>query len=170
MATVEVPHTLEYKGGQLNAAPVLEVENFTNWKRDSPDDKDDTKSSHEYLNDIEEEYQVRALLAKFKRVFKKGNQRFSSVKATDNVTNVARRDILQETAGQKIQFPHMTGEDYEGPLVFDDDQYGEESMPVYDTDIEDVIEEEEGYVGKGGFGGEEDNIEDVVVVANDLCS
>ncbi|GJS27316.1 Vam6/Vps39-like protein [Tanacetum coccineum] len=45
-----------------------------------------------------------------------------------------------------------------------------ESMPVYDTDIEDVIEEEEGFVGKGGFAWEEDNIEDVVVVANDLCS
>ncbi|GKA90202.1 hypothetical protein Tco_0812072 [Tanacetum coccineum] len=44
------------------------------------------------------------------------------------------------------------------------------SMPIYDTDIEDVIEEEEGFVGKGRFGGEEDNIEDVVVVANDLCS
>ncbi|GKG10792.1 hypothetical protein Tco_0342192, partial [Tanacetum coccineum] len=40
----------------------------------------------------------------------------------------------------------------------------------YDTDIEDVIKEEEGCVGKGGFGGEEDSIEDVVVVANDLCS
>ncbi|GKA45018.1 hypothetical protein Tco_0737814 [Tanacetum coccineum] len=33
MAAVEVPQTLEYKGGQLNAAPVLEVENFTNWKK-----------------------------------------------------------------------------------------------------------------------------------------
>ncbi|GJR45776.1 hypothetical protein Tco_1313879 [Tanacetum coccineum] len=43
-------------------------------------------------------------------------------------------------------------------------------MPVYDTDIEDVIEEEEGFVGQGGFEGEEDNIEGVVVVANDLCS
>ncbi|GJX19722.1 hypothetical protein Tco_0222399 [Tanacetum coccineum] len=43
-------------------------------------------------------------------------------------------------------------------------------MPVYDTNIEDVIEEEERFVGKGGFGGEEDDIEDVVVVANDLCS
>nr|GFA26241.1 hypothetical protein [Tanacetum cinerariifolium]GFA52275.1 hypothetical protein [Tanacetum cinerariifolium] len=42
-------------------------------------------------------------------------------------------------------------------------------MPVYDTDIEDVIEEEEGLVGKGGIGGEEDNIEDFVVVANDIC-
>ncbi|GJT35930.1 hypothetical protein Tco_0926349 [Tanacetum coccineum] len=37
----------------------------------------------------------------------------------------------------------MAGDDYEGPPVFDDDQYEEESVPVYDTDIEDVIEEEE---------------------------
>ncbi|GJR88968.1 hypothetical protein Tco_0212979 [Tanacetum coccineum] len=44
----------------------------------------------------------------------------------------------------------------------------EELMPVYDTNIEDVIEEEEGFVGKGGFGGEKDSIEDVVVMANDL--
>ncbi|GJX58186.1 retrovirus-related pol polyprotein from transposon TNT 1-94 [Tanacetum coccineum] len=33
MAAVEVPQTLEYMGDQLNAAPVLEVENFTNWKK-----------------------------------------------------------------------------------------------------------------------------------------
>ncbi|GJR33521.1 hypothetical protein Tco_1209205 [Tanacetum coccineum] len=33
MAAVEVPQTLEYRGGQLNVAPVLEVENFTNWKK-----------------------------------------------------------------------------------------------------------------------------------------
>ncbi|GJU30873.1 hypothetical protein Tco_1174462 [Tanacetum coccineum] len=64
----------------------------------------------------------------------------------------------------------MAGDDYEGPPIFDDDQYEEESMPVYDTDIEDVIEEEEGFIEKRGFGGKEDNIEDVVVVANDLCS
>ncbi|GJU84935.1 hypothetical protein Tco_1292481 [Tanacetum coccineum] len=32
MAT-EVPQTLKYMGGQLNAAHVLEVENFTNWKK-----------------------------------------------------------------------------------------------------------------------------------------
>ncbi|GKA70839.1 hypothetical protein Tco_0776978 [Tanacetum coccineum] len=31
----------------------------------------------------------------------------------------------------------MTGDDYEGPPIFDDDQYEEESMPVYDADIED---------------------------------
>ncbi|GKC32820.1 hypothetical protein Tco_1040114 [Tanacetum coccineum] len=29
----EVPQTLEYRGGQLNVAPMLEVENFTNWKK-----------------------------------------------------------------------------------------------------------------------------------------
>ncbi|GJR56539.1 hypothetical protein Tco_1407060 [Tanacetum coccineum] len=169
----EVPQTLEYRDDQLNAASVLEVENFTNWKKrykalmnelvnggikisklkintsfinglpkkwlsfcqslrntnhvkdselaylfdklkyeenlidsiyeteknkslisatplstaffstsivqdfqDSPDDEEDTKSSHEYLNDLEEEYQARALLAKSKRFFKKGTQRF----------------------------------------------------------------------------------------------
>ncbi|GKE48474.1 hypothetical protein Tco_1479732, partial [Tanacetum coccineum] len=38
---------------------------------DSPDDEEDTRSSHEYLNDLEEEYQARALLAKSKRFFKK---------------------------------------------------------------------------------------------------
>nr|GEW28824.1 Vam6/Vps39-like protein [Tanacetum cinerariifolium] len=64
----------------------------------------------------------------------------------------------------------VAGDDYEGPPVFDDDEYEEEFMPVYDTAIEDVIEEEEGFVGKEGFDGEEDNIENVVVVANDLCS
>nr|GEV21418.1 hypothetical protein [Tanacetum cinerariifolium] len=33
MAAVEVPQTLEYRGGQLNVAPVLEVKIFTNWKK-----------------------------------------------------------------------------------------------------------------------------------------
>nr|GEW96098.1 hypothetical protein [Tanacetum cinerariifolium] len=48
--------------------------------------------------------------------------------------------------------------------VYDTDNEEEESMPIYDTDTEDVIDEEEGFVRKGGFGGEEDNIEDVLVV------
>ncbi|GKA41509.1 hypothetical protein Tco_0734169 [Tanacetum coccineum] len=46
----------------------------------------------------------------------------------------------------------------------------EESMPFYDTDIKDVIEKKEGFVEKRGFGGEEDNNKDVVVVASDLSS
>ncbi|GJY85112.1 hypothetical protein Tco_0499138 [Tanacetum coccineum] len=64
----------------------------------------------------------------------------------------------------------VAGDNYEGPPVFDDDQYEEESMPIYDTDIEYVIEEEERLVGKGGFDGEEDNTKDAVVVANNICS
>ncbi|GKE48838.1 hypothetical protein Tco_1480096, partial [Tanacetum coccineum] len=60
MAEVEVPQTLKYMGGKLNAAPVLE--DF----QDSFDDEEDTRSSHGYLNDLEEEYQTRALLAKSK--------------------------------------------------------------------------------------------------------
>ncbi|GJR32269.1 hypothetical protein Tco_1108501 [Tanacetum coccineum] len=49
--------------------------------QDSPDDEEDTRSSQEYMNDLEEEYQARALLAKSKRFFKKGTQRFSSAKS-----------------------------------------------------------------------------------------
>ncbi|GKE01811.1 hypothetical protein Tco_1389794, partial [Tanacetum coccineum] len=39
--------------------------------QDSLDDEEDTRSSHEYLNDLEEEYQARTLLAKSKRFLKK---------------------------------------------------------------------------------------------------
>ncbi|GJR53064.1 retrovirus-related pol polyprotein from transposon TNT 1-94 [Tanacetum coccineum] len=73
-----VSQTLEYRGGQLNVAPVLE--DF----QDSSDDEEDTKSNQEYLNDLKEEYQAKALLAKSKRFFKKGSQRFSGVKATED--------------------------------------------------------------------------------------
>nr|GEV47720.1 hypothetical protein [Tanacetum cinerariifolium] len=65
MAEVDVQQTLEYRGGQLHVAPVLE--DFQH----SPNNEDDTRSSHEYLNDLEEEYQAIALLAKSKRLFKK---------------------------------------------------------------------------------------------------
>ncbi|GJX36918.1 hypothetical protein Tco_0248475 [Tanacetum coccineum] len=51
--------------------------------QDSPDDEEDTRSSQEYMNDLEEEYQSRALLAKSKRFFKKGTQRLSGTKVTD---------------------------------------------------------------------------------------
>ncbi|GKA74823.1 hypothetical protein Tco_0781125, partial [Tanacetum coccineum] len=64
---------------------------------DSPDDEDDTRSSQEYLDDLEEEYHARVLLAKSKRFFKKGTQRFSSTKATDQTE---RNVTLQETAAK----------------------------------------------------------------------
>ncbi|GJW16342.1 hypothetical protein Tco_0020475 [Tanacetum coccineum] len=50
---------------------------------DSPDDEEDTRSSQEYMNDLEKEYEAIALLAKSKWFFKKGTQRFSSAKATN---------------------------------------------------------------------------------------
>nr|GEX56100.1 retrovirus-related Pol polyprotein from transposon TNT 1-94 [Tanacetum cinerariifolium] len=39
--------------------------------QDSLNDEEDTRSSHEYLNNLKEEFQARALLAKSKRLFKK---------------------------------------------------------------------------------------------------
>ncbi|GKA22478.1 hypothetical protein Tco_0708440 [Tanacetum coccineum] len=65
----KVPQTLEYKGGQLDTAHVLE--DF----QDSSDDEEDTRSNEEYLKDLENEYHKRALLAKSRRFFKKGSQR-----------------------------------------------------------------------------------------------
>ncbi|GKE33738.1 hypothetical protein Tco_1453060, partial [Tanacetum coccineum] len=40
--------------------------------QDSPDDEEDTRSSQEYMNDLEIEFHERGLLAKSKRFFKKG--------------------------------------------------------------------------------------------------
>ncbi|GJZ62558.1 retrovirus-related pol polyprotein from transposon TNT 1-94, partial [Tanacetum coccineum] len=56
--------------------------NTFKFKKDSPNDEEDTRSCQEYLNNLKEEYQARALLAKSKRFFKKRSQRFSSAKAT----------------------------------------------------------------------------------------
>ncbi|GJU04829.1 hypothetical protein Tco_1121259 [Tanacetum coccineum] len=87
----------------------------------------------------------------------------------------------RRSEGEESEYPFFKGDDssfgawgdygvasndYEGPPVFDDDQYEGEIV------IRDVGKgfEEEGFVEKGGFGEDEDNIEDVVVVANDLCS
>nr|GEW72130.1 hypothetical protein [Tanacetum cinerariifolium] len=76
-------------------------------------------------------------------------------------------NIEQQLWDSTIEILHIL---HELSPIYDTDNEEEESMPVYDTDIEDVIKEEEGFVGKGGFGGKEDNIEDIVVVTNDLSS
>nr|GEY82407.1 hypothetical protein [Tanacetum cinerariifolium] len=47
-------------------------------------------------------------------------------------------------AGDDYEGTPVFDDDYEEAPVFDDDQYEEELMLVYDTDIEDVIKEEEG--------------------------
>nr|GEV01616.1 hypothetical protein [Tanacetum cinerariifolium] len=73
--------------------------------------------------------------------------------------------LTKETESEPIIWD-IGDEEEEYPFV--NEYLKEESMSVYDTHIEDVIEEEEGFVGKGGFGGEEDNIEDVVKNIFDL--
>ncbi|GJW19646.1 hypothetical protein Tco_0027082 [Tanacetum coccineum] len=75
----------------------------------------------------------------------------------------------------------VAGDDYEGPPIFDDDQFDDDyEGPTVFNDYpyeEEIVSgdvgkgfEEEGFVGKGEFGGEEEYIEDVVVVVNDLFS
>ncbi|GJU43067.1 hypothetical protein Tco_1200333 [Tanacetum coccineum] len=85
--------------------------------QDSLDDEEDTRSSQEYLNDLEEEYQERALLAKFKRFFKKGSQRFTSAKVTD--------DTICHKCGRK----GLVAEAYE---------WDEEDMSSYDNEMTEV--------------------------------
>ncbi|GJZ78753.1 hypothetical protein Tco_0643590 [Tanacetum coccineum] len=134
MAT-KVPQTFEYRGGQLNAAPLLEVINFTNWKKsiydnenkkalttvtpvstafistsiiqdfqDSPDDEEDTRSSQEYLNDLEKEYQTKALLAKIRDSSKRRVKDLVVQRQVKilNAINVAKMITLQETVSQKL--------------------------------------------------------------------
>nr|GEU49946.1 hypothetical protein [Tanacetum cinerariifolium] len=80
--------------------------------QDNYDDEEDTKSSHEYMNNLEEEYQSRAILAKSKRFFKKDTQRFSSAKATDQTEchkcgkkGHLARDCLSKTSIPSYQSP-----------------------------------------------------------------
>ncbi|GJS89612.1 hypothetical protein Tco_0772248 [Tanacetum coccineum] len=46
--------------------------------QDGPEDKEDTRSSQEYSNDLKMEFHERALLANSKRFFKKGSPRFNA--------------------------------------------------------------------------------------------
>nr|GEX83312.1 retrovirus-related Pol polyprotein from transposon TNT 1-94 [Tanacetum cinerariifolium] len=49
--------------------------------QDSPNNEEDIRSSQEYMNDLEEEYQARALLAKYKRQTKDFEAKYNKVKA-----------------------------------------------------------------------------------------
>ncbi|GKA48328.1 hypothetical protein Tco_0741286 [Tanacetum coccineum] len=115
--------------------------------QDSPDNEEDTRSSQEYLNDLEEEYQERDLLAKSKRFFKKGSQRFSSAKATDDTVchkccrrGYFARDYFSKTSvlsySSPFQKPHT--------IIFSPSQQKPELRPnkdfeaKYNKDEEDV--------------------------------
>ncbi|GJZ17892.1 hypothetical protein Tco_0554015 [Tanacetum coccineum] len=75
--------------------------------QDRPDDEEDTRSGQEYMNDLEEEYQARALLAKSKRFFKKGTQRFSSAKVTNQTECHKCGKKGHFASGQRHQFLHI---------------------------------------------------------------
>ncbi|GKB93223.1 hypothetical protein Tco_0979360 [Tanacetum coccineum] len=62
--------------------------------QDSPDDEDDTKISHKYLNDLEKEYQARALLAKSKRA---KLALFNSSDSTPSSSSGKNRGLIAET-------------------------------------------------------------------------
>ncbi|GKD63353.1 hypothetical protein Tco_1305461, partial [Tanacetum coccineum] len=67
----------------------------------SPDDEEETRSSQEYINDLEEEYQVRALLAKSKRFFKKvssDDNEVHEVKALMALADEERISVSKESA------------------------------------------------------------------------
>ncbi|GJY30269.1 hypothetical protein Tco_0413764 [Tanacetum coccineum] len=102
--------------------------------QDSPDDEEYTRSSQEYLNDLEEEYQERALLAKSKRFFKKGSQRFSSAKASE--------DTICHKCGRK----GLVAEAYEWDeedVSSDDNDMTEVKVLMAPTDDENVTADKE---------------------------
>nr|GEY13324.1 retrovirus-related Pol polyprotein from transposon TNT 1-94 [Tanacetum cinerariifolium] len=75
--------------------------------QDSPDDEKDTRSSQEYMNNLEGEYQARALLAKSKRFFKKeqvssDDNKVHEVKAFMALADEERVYVSKESAKKKI--------------------------------------------------------------------
>nr|GEV68947.1 hypothetical protein [Tanacetum cinerariifolium] len=68
---------------------------------DSPDDEEDTRSSHKYLNDLEEEYQARALLAKSKRFFKKAEE--NDVVSKEGVRNGKKDLVFVKSSADNIK-------------------------------------------------------------------
>ncbi|GJU31283.1 hypothetical protein Tco_1174872 [Tanacetum coccineum] len=60
----------------------------------SCDDEEDTRNSHEYLNDLEEEYQTRALLAKSKRFYKKEEEVYNEYGESESTQTLVKKMML----------------------------------------------------------------------------
>ncbi|GJY99709.1 retrovirus-related pol polyprotein from transposon TNT 1-94 [Tanacetum coccineum] len=99
-------HLILYHEGPYD---VKENKDFQN----SLDDEEDTRSSQEYMDDLEMEFHQRALLAKSKRFFKKSTQRFSGAKATE------------KTECYKCGRNGHFAKDYEGEVSSDDNEMDE---------------------------------------------
>nr|GEV14101.1 hypothetical protein [Tanacetum cinerariifolium] len=100
--------------------------------QDSPDDEEDTKSNQEYLNDLEEEYQARSLLAKSKRFFKKGSQRFIDFKA--NYNKVKAKLALLSSGASSSKSSMVKNK----CLVVEAYEWDEEDVSSYDNEITEV--------------------------------
>nr|GEX45357.1 hypothetical protein [Tanacetum cinerariifolium] len=72
-------------GPDLNGKAINETQ-YRDFQ-DIHDDEEDTRSSHEYMNNLEEEFHERALLAKSRRFYKKGSQKFSGAKDEKDVSS-----------------------------------------------------------------------------------
>ncbi|GJY91971.1 hypothetical protein Tco_0507753 [Tanacetum coccineum] len=107
---------------QKNKADLLGKDTSKVDFQDSPNDEEDTRCSQEYLNDLEEEYQERALLAKSKRFFKKESQRFSSAKATN--------DTICHKCGRKGKDTKLSIPGVERPWLSEAEGF---TLPNHDT-------------------------------------
>ncbi|GJZ56770.1 hypothetical protein Tco_0612264 [Tanacetum coccineum] len=131
----EVSQTLEYKGGQLNVAPMLE--DFQN----SPDNEKDTRSSQEYLNDLEEEFHERPLLAKSKRPTKDFEAKYNKF--------TAKLALLSSGASSSkssmVKNKGLVAEAYEWDeedVSSDDNEMTEVKVPMALTNDENVVGKE----------------------------
>ncbi|GKE66569.1 retrovirus-related pol polyprotein from transposon TNT 1-94, partial [Tanacetum coccineum] len=104
--------------------------------QDSHDDEEDTISSQKYMDDLEEEYQARALLAKSKRFFKMGTQRLSSAKAIDQTEchkcgrkGYFARDCFYKTSVPSYQSPFQNNFQ---PKFLNSSQHKPELRPTKD--------------------------------------
>ncbi|GJU82536.1 hypothetical protein Tco_1284901, partial [Tanacetum coccineum] len=83
--------------------------------QDSPDDEEDTRSSQEYMNDLEEEYQARDLLTKSKRITTA--RRVSTVKRIKTremfKMKIVYQDYLRDKNLQEELFTHKEELDLE---------------------------------------------------------
>nr|GEW43578.1 retrovirus-related Pol polyprotein from transposon TNT 1-94 [Tanacetum cinerariifolium] len=69
--------------------------------QDSSNDKEDTKSSQEYINELEMEFHKRALLAKSKRFFKKGTKRLDEEEVSSDDNEMVEVKVFMALADDK---------------------------------------------------------------------
>ncbi|GJV89542.1 retrovirus-related pol polyprotein from transposon TNT 1-94 [Tanacetum coccineum] len=108
--------------------------------QDSPDDEEDTRSSHEYLNDLEEEYQAIALLAKSKIFFKKAE--YNKVKAKIALLSLS----ASASKSSKVKNKGLIAEAYE----WDDEEVSLDDNEMVEVKVLMALAKENDFVSKKG--------------------